>query len=922
LKELINIKFDKVMDMDIKLTDLKQTPWHSLPVKDVLSKIKTDPEQGLSPSAAEDRRKLLGANQLTPKKQTPLWLKFFAQFHQPLIYILLIATTVTLMLKEWIDAAVIFGVVIVNALIGFIQESKALKALDALSRSMTAYATVVRDGKEVKVSSIDLVPGDIVIVSSGDKVPADIRLLKSRDLYANESALTGESVPSEKKIDGLPSETPLADRNNMIYASTFITHGQARGVVIATGDSTETGKISELISTADVLQTPLTKKIAHFSHILLYGIIGLAGLTFLVGVLRGNSFTHMFMAAVALAVGAIPEGLPAAVTITLAIGVSRMAKRHAIIRKLPAVETLGSASVICSDKTGTLTENQMTVRQIVSGGNIYQVSGNGYSSEGEISIDDKDLGAGHIALMECLRAGSLCNDSRIVKKDNRFAVEGDPTEGALIVSAKKARSISKNDIQELPRIDSLPFESQYQYMATLNESAEGKRFVYLKGSVEKVLSLCKKQLTDANEVHDISREEIQQAADNMASNGLRVLAFARMDADNDTELLDRENIKESFVFLGMQGMIDPPRKEAIEAVKACYRAGIKVKMITGDHILTAKAIAKKLGFKTLSSKDSTEGDLLAISGKELEKLSDNELEAAADKASVFARVTPEQKLRLVKALQRQGYVTAMTGDGVNDAPALKQADIGVAMGHSGTEVAKEAADMVLVDDNFASIEGAVEEGRCVFDNLRKFIVWTIPTNLGEALAILVAVFIGSVLPILPVQILWINMTSAICLGLMLAFEPKEPDIMARPPIDPKIPLITKGLLLRTLLVGLLLTLGVFGLFIYEKHIGAGLEQARTVAVNVIIFGELFYLFNCRSLTRSMFAIGIFSNKWIISGVSGMIILQVLFTYMPFMNRFFQSAPIGIYSWIRILTAGFILYMIIGIQKRISLAVTK
>jgi cation-transporting P-type ATPase F len=908
--------------MDTNLSDLKDTSWHSLSVEGVVDKIKTDSDKGLSASTVEDRRKALGANQLTPKKQTPLWLSFFAQFHQPLIYILLAATAVTILLKEWIDASVIFGVVIVNALIGFIQESKALKALDALSRSMTAHATVVRDGKEEKVSSVDLVPGDIVIVSSGDKVPADIRLLKSRDLYANESALTGESVPSEKKTDKLQSETSLADRKNMIYASTFITHGQARGVVVATGDSTETGKISELISTADALQTPLTKKIAHFSHILLFGIIGLAGITFLVGVLRGNSFTHMFMAAVALAVGAIPEGLPATVTITLAIGVSRMAKRHAIIRKLPAVETLGSASVICSDKTGTLTENQMTVQQILSGENTYQVSGSGYSSDGEISIKDKESSSDHSALKECLRAGSICNDSRVVEKNGEFSVEGDPTEGALIVSAKKSSSIIKEDIEKSKRIDSLPFESQYQYMATLNEDPEGKRFVYLKGSIEKVLSLCKNQLSNGNEVKEISREEIQKSAEDMASNGLRVLAFARMDVKGNTESLDRKDIKESFIFLGLQGMIDPPRKEAIEAVKACYKAGIQVKMITGDHILTAKAIAKKLGFKASSSDDNSDGDLLAISGEELEKLSDDEFKKIADKTSVFARVTPEQKLRLVKALQGQGYVTAMTGDGVNDAPALKQANIGVAMGRSGTEVAKEAADMVLVDDNFASIEGAVEEGRCVFDNLRKFIVWTIPTNLGEALAIIVAVFIGTVLPIVPVQILWINMTSAICLGLMLAFEPKEPGIMTRPPIDPKTPIMTKGLLLRTLFVGFLLTLGVFGLFMYEKHLGATLEQARTAAVNVIIFGELFYLFNCRSLTRSMFAVGIFSNKWIIAGVSGMIILQLLFTYIPFMNIFFQSAPIDIYSWIRILAAGFAIYMIIAIQKRISLAMAK
>lgn len=498
-------------------------------------------------------------------------------------------------------------------------------------------------------------------------------------------------------------------------------------------------------------------------------------------------------------------------------------------------------------------------------------------------------------------------------------MEGDPTEGALIISANKARSVIGDDIQKFRRVDSIPFESEYQYMATLHEGPEGERFVYLKGSIEKVLSRCVNQLGDDGGVQAIDREMVKKTAEDMASRGIRVLAFARMDITAGTESIDHESIAESFTFLGLQGMIDPPRKEAIEAVKNCYQAGIQVKMITGDHILTAKAIAEKLGFKSRLPDTGAKEEILSLSGKELEKLNDDELINAADKVSVFARVTPEQKLRLVKALQARGYITAMTGDGVNDAPALKQANIGVAMGLSGTEVAKEAADMVLVDDNFASIEAAVEEGRCVFDNLRKFIVWTIPTNLGEALAILVAVFTGTMLPIVPVQILWINMTTAICLGLMLAFEPKEPDIMRRLPIDPKTPIMTRNLVLRTLFVGALLVTGVIGLFMYEKNSGATLEQARTVAVNVLVFGELFYLFNCRSITRSMFALGIFSNQWIIFGVSVMIVLQVLFTYLPVMNRFFHSAPIDAYSWMRILLAGLLVYISVGIEKKIRSA---
>jgi cation-transporting P-type ATPase F len=895
-------------------TDISKTLWHSLPVEEVIKGLEVNSSDGLSSDEVKKRRENYGPNQITSKKGVPLWFRFISQFNQPLIYILLAAVAITLSLKEWVDASVIFGVVLVNALIGFIQEAKALKALDALSRSMTAYATVVRNGSEEKVSSSDLVPGDVVVVASGDKVPADIRLFHSRDLSVDESALTGESVPVEKGTDALDDKTALADRNNMIYASTFVTYGRARGLVTATGDFTEVGKISELISEAEDLKTPLTVKIAHLSHRLLYAILALSAITFLVGVARGNSFLDMFMAVVALAVGAIPEGLPAAVTITLAIGVSRMAKRNAIIRKLPAVETLGSTSVICSDKTGTLTENQMTVEQVLSGGRIYHVSGSGYSSDGEISVKDADAGDRHEALKECLTAGLLCNDSRVVEKEGRFVAEGDPTEAALIAAAEKARSIIGEDIQKSRRVDSIPFESEHQYMATLHEGPEGGRFVYLKGSTEKVLSLCTDQLGHDGAVQSIDRKAVEKIAEDMASSGLRVLALARMDMASGTESIDHESMTESFVFLGLQGMIDPPRKEAIEAVKNCYQAGIQVKMITGDHLLTAKAIARKMGFKSLSSGAAEKEDVTALSGEELEKLKDEELKASADKASVFARVTPEQKIRLVKALQSKGYITAMTGDGVNDAPALRQANIGVAMGHSGTEVAKEAADMVLVDDNFASIEAAVEEGRCVFDNLRKFIVWTIPTNLGEALAIIVAVFFGTMLPIVPVQILWVNMTTALCLGLMLAFEPKEPGIMLRAPVDPKIPIMTRALVLRTLLVGILLTMGVFGIFLYEKNVGATLEQARTAAVNVLVFGELFYLFSCRSLSRSIFRIGVFSNRLLLFGVMAMTGLQIFFTYAPGMNRFFHSGPITPGAWLRVVLIGLGIYIVAELEK--------
>ena len=888
--------------------------WHVLSADEVVKRLMADVANGLSSEEALKRRDQFGLNQITPKKGTPLWLRFLMQFNQPLVYILLLATGITLFLKEWVDASVIFGVVFINAIIGFLQESKALKALEALSRSMTSSVAVLRDGKEQHLSSTELVPGDVVMVASGDKISADMRLVYNRDLQINESPLTGESVPVEKQTGPLDGKTVLADRLNMLYASTFVTYGRGKAVVTSIGDSTEVGRISELIATAEDLATPLTIKLAHFSHYLLFVILGLSGLLFAVGVFRGESAQEMFMAAIALAVGAIPEGLPAAVTITLAIGVARMAKRRAIIRKLPAVETLGSTGVICSDKTGTLTENQMTVQEIVSADLMYQVSGVGYGFEGSIQeVARKSGSASSVALKECLTAGLLCNDSRVVERQGLFQVEGDPTEGALIVSAHKGRNLFSDGLPEFPRKDSIPFESEYQYMATFHTLQNGEGIVYLKGSVEKVLAKCVNQLDENGNIISLKHALIIHKAETMAAKGLRVLAFARGSISVSKDRIDHQDITESLTFLGLQGMIDPPRKEVIEAIRRCHSAGISVKMITGDHVLTAKAIAEQLNLKSrIDSQDSL--PIVALSGSDLENMNDEQLQEAISRASVFARVTPEQKLRLVKAIQSRGEIVAMTGDGVNDAPALKQANIGIAMGRTGTEVAKEAADMVLTDDNFASIEAAVEEGRCVFDNLRKFIVWTLPTNLGEALAIMVAIFGGMVLPVAPVQLLWINMTTAICLGMMLAFEAKEPDLMQRPPRDPKTPIMTGDLIGRTITVGILLALGVFGLFYYERNNGLSIEEARTAAVGVLVIGELFYLFNCRSLSRSPFALGFFSNRWLIVGVLIMLGLQMLFTYVPAMNRFFHSAPISLDAWARIFLIGLSIFIIFEIEK--------
>jgi len=892
--------------------------WHHCPAEEVTTLLTTHPDRGLSLFEAKHRLERFGPNMVTAKKQKGILIRFLLQFHQPLVYILLAAAFITLILQEWVDSSVIFGVVIVNAIIGFIQESKAEKAIESLKQMMTTQATVLRDGKWTQIDSTQLVPGDIVRIQSGDKVPADVRLLTCRDLQVDESALTGESVPVIKKTGTLNPDTILADRHNMAYAGTLVTYGQAQAVVVATGDKTETGRISEMIAEAVDLSTPLTVKIASFSKILLIAILFLAALTFGVGLWRGEGIVDMFMAAVALSVGAIPEGLPAAVTITLAIGVSRMAKRKAIIRKLPAVETLGSTTVICSDKTGTLTENQMTVRRIYAGNEYFDVQGNGYAPEGKILSGNMDI-AGNLpaALSETLLAGLLCNDSRLVEADGLWRVEGDPTEGALITAAAKAGLTPKPALEERPRLDVIPFESERQFMATLHKMGSDN-FLYLKGAIEKVLEACSDALLSDGTATGLNRQDILQKSDELAAGGLRVLALARKKVDKDK--LDVDDCLSDLTFLGLQGMIDPPRAEAIAAVGVCRKAGINVKMITGDHAVTATEIARQLGIGRIEGRENDKPETLT--GKQLENLSDEEMIEKAGNTSVFARVAPEQKLRLVEALQARNQVVAMTGDGVNDAPALKQANIGIAMGITGTDVSKEAADMVLTDDNFASITAAVEEGRRIFDNLVKFITWTLPTNGGEGLVILAAIMAGVALPILPVQILWINMTTAVLLGLMLAFEPGEKDVMNYPPRRPESPILSGILIGRIALVSVLMLAAVFTVFNWQKGDGYPVEVARTVAVNLFIMIELTYLFNCRSLTRSMFKIGLFSNPWVLVGSGLMIVLQLLFTYTPFMNKIFHSAPISANDWGLIAVIAIAVYGMIGLEKWVRLHILK
>lgn len=892
------------------MKEISNEDWHNKEIKEVEQLTETDTSAGLTEEEVKKRTEQFGKNEITKQKQQSALMRFLLQFHQPLIYILLGATVITIFIGEYLDAAVIFAVVLLNAIIGYIQESKALNAIDSLSKSMTTKAVVIRSGSKTQIDAVDLVPGDVVLLESGDRIPADLRLTRIKDLRVDESALTGESVAVDKKEGVLDKDTVLGDRFNMGYASTTVTYGRGSGIVIATGDKTEMGKISGHIMSAQDIKTPLTVKIEKFSHQLLMVILGLTVLTFIIGLLRGQAFTEIFMASVAFAVSVIPEGLPAAVTIMLALGVSKMAKRQAIIRKLVAVETLGSTTVICSDKTGTLTENQMTVQEIYAGGELFYVSGIGYAPEGNIKKEEKDIDlSSHPVLEECLRCGLLCNDSKVKEENGKWNAEGDPTEAAIYVSSIKGGFDPLEEVKKYSRMDDIPFESEYQYMATLH-SHEETTIAYIKGSMEALLERSGKMLQPDGKEVVIEKKTIEEASQKMASEGLRVLGFGYVKFDDPKKDLSHEDIENNIVFLGLQGMIDPPREEAKTSVDLCQQAGIRVKMITGDHALTASAIAGMIGLKG----ETVDGKLKAYTGSELSKMDDADFPDIAEKTAVFARVAPEQKLKLVQALQSKGHVVAMTGDGVNDGPALKQANIGVAMGITGTEVAKDASDMVLTDDNFASIENAVEEGRGVFDNLTKFIVCILPTNLGQGLSIMAAVVTGMLLPILPVQALWVNMTTAVLLGLPLAFEPNEPGIMTRKPRNPDQPILTKQLIMRTLLVGFLILLLASGLFHYELYLGASKDYGRTVTTTTIIVIQAFYLLNCRSLLKPLTEIGIFSNPWIFGGIGLMMAFQVLFVYVPIMNTFFHTEPLVAESWLRILGAGLLVFIIISIEK--------
>ena len=833
-------------------------------------------------------------------------MRFLAQFHNALIYFLLAAAVAAALLGHYVDAAVILAVVLVNAVVGFVQEGKAEKALNAIRGLIAPHAHLVRAGRREKVPVAEIVPGDIVLLEAGDRVPADLRLIRARSLLVEEAILTGESVAAEKRESPAPAEVPLGDRHSMAYSGTVVAAGHARGVVVATGVDTEIGHISTLLRDVQTLTTPLLRQMNRFATRFTWLTIAAAAAMFVFAVrLRDYAWADALIAVVALAVGAIPEGLPAVITITLAIGVQRMTRRNAAIRRLPAVETLGATTVICSDKTGTLTRNEMTARRLeVTGGRV-MVTGSGYAPEGQLQASDQ--GADLVAEIEAvILTGLLCNDAQLRDADGEWTVIGDPMEGALLALAAKAGVAADRLRGAWTRLDEIPFDAKHRFMATLDQAADGGR-IFVKGAPDELLQMCSAQSSGAGTAPlDAAgwTERIAQAA----AEGERVLGFAVKAASPASGQIGLADLDEGLVFQGLVGFIDPPRDEVIAAIAECHSAGIEVKMITGDHSATAAAIARQLGL----------GDPpQVLTGRGLDAVPDSELAAVVAATNVFARTNPRHKLRIVRALQQSGEVVAMTGDGVNDAPSLKQADVGIAMGHKGTDAAKEASEIVLLDDNFASIVAAVHEGRVVYDNIRKVAAWTLPTNGGEALTVVTAILFNFAMPMSAVQILWINLVTAATLGLALAFEPAEPNVMRRQPRPVDQGLLTPFLIWRVLLVSLLFLVVALGIFFHALGRGSDLATARTLVVNTLVVLEVFYLFNVRYLHMTSFSWrGALGTPAVLIAVAVVVVAQLAFTFLPVMQALFDSRPMGFGDGLLVVAAGVALMIILEIEKKI------
>lgn len=888
--------------------DRVETQWHACDSEQIHQILETSP-QGLTSEQVSERQQKYGANRLPAPPRRSRLMRLLAQFNNVLIYVLIIAALVTAALGHQVDSGVIVAVVLINALVGFFQEGKAEKAIDAVRNMLSQQAVVTRNGHRQQVSAEELVPGDIVFIQTGDRVPADLHLHKLKELSIDEALLTGESIPVIKQTEPVAAEADLGDRTNLAFSGTLVRVGQGTGTVIATGADTEIGRISTLLAEVTTLATPLTRQLDSFARWLTGSILLIATATMMFGYwVREYALGDMFLAAVGLAVAAIPEGLPAIITIALAIGVQRMAKRHAIIRRLPAVETLGSVSVICSDKTGTLTRNEMTVTTVVMARCNADISGVGYNPHGTFTCHHQDLNLhNQIELQQLCRASVLCNEAQLIQKEDEWLIEGDPTEGALLVLGAKSGIILRELQQQMPRDDLIPFESEHRFMATLHHDHEGNGVVYVKGAIEAILPRCHWQLEGENtnpldEAFWISQQE------QIASQGKRTLALAMRHIPDEHRTLHFDDINSSLILLGVVGIIDPPRDEAIEAVKKCHRAGIKVKMITGDHVITATAIAMQMGI-TQSPR--------ALTGHQIELMTDSQLDDAVEDIDVFARASPEHKLRIVECLQARQHVVAMTGDGVNDAPSLKRADVGTAMGVKGTEAAKEASEMVLADDNFASITYAIEEGRTVFDNIAKSILFILPTNGGEALTVLAAIALGTMLPVTPAQILWVNMITAVTLALALTFEPTEPGVMQRPPRNTRRAILSPFMVWRIVFVSLLMVSGAFGLFLWERSNGTDIDTARTIAVNTLVVLEVFYLLNSRFLTRSVLnRDGILGNHYALYAIALVMLFQLLFTYLPIMQLFFHTTPINAMAWGKILLIGLLFFLAVELEKKL------
>jgi magnesium-transporting ATPase (P-type) len=885
--------------------------WHATDAESVVARLESSGENGLSPDEVRIRLERHGPNALPEAAHESSIVRFLKQFHNTLIYVLIGAAVITGLLEEWVDTGVIVAVVLVNAVIGFIQEGKAEAALEGIRKLLSLDAMVVRGGRKREVKAEELVPGDVVLLEGGDQVPADLRILVARNALVDEAALTGESVPVRKSPDVLPEETPLGDRANLAFSGTLVTSGTLRGVVVATGTGTEIGRIGELVEGVQKLTTPLLQKIDRFGKGLSVAIVGVSALLFLLAwQVRGYELQHAFLVVVSFAVAAIPEGLPAILTITLALGVQRMASRRAIIRHLPAVETLGSVTTICSDKTGTLTRNEMMVDRILAAADDFVVEGAGYSPEGTVKRGEQPVTTDGEPLLERLaRASLLCNDAEIEPaEDGEWRVTGDPTEAALLVLASRLGLDRDQELRANPRRDTIPFDPQQRYMATLHSTDSGGGTVYLKGAPERLLEMCQMEMR-ANGVQPIDGNAWHARIDELATSGHRTLALAVLDLPEAGDSLSPHDLEAGPVLLGVVGMIDPPRPEAIVSVEKCRRAGIRVRMITGDHVRTASSIGAEMGIG-----DGTR----AITGNDVEAADDEELITLVRDHDVFARASPEHKLRLVRALQADGEVAAMTGDGVNDAPALKQADIGVAMGIKGTEAAKSASEMVLADDNFATIERAVEEGRTVYDNLKKTILFILPTNGAEALLVICAVvFAFAELPITPVQILWVNMVTAVTLALALAFEPAEPGIMARPPRPPSEPILSRYLLWRVAFVSTIISIACLALFLWALRQGASAEHARSILVNALVAGQLFYMLNTRYIHRSSLGVRrLLANRAALIAIGALVLLQLVFTYTPWFQRWFGAAPLRGLDWLLVVAVGVAVFSLVELEKAI------